>query len=364
MIHLALIATIASAQTPVERDSAGIRIVENPARATAPVVFRLGARTASIGGPADNPDDEFRRGWSYALRMSDGSIAMPDRDRVQFFSVRGERAGIFGRAGAGPEEFSSLGALEFCRTRGDTLVAGDNHNGRTAIIHARKVVRTVPLSVAYGGSMVGCFDDGTFLMRGGLPNFRTPTYTIRLNRLRLDGTHVNEIGKFDLQAPSAVTRLHNATVKAWGQRVYIGDGANSEIRVYRANGKLTHIIRSADPPQRVSAADAEKNLAGTAPSFRQFATIWRPETWPAYSTFYVDPEGRLWVGSYVWNHAESPNDVWTAFDTSGHLIGRLEVPRKLDGKSVSVLAFGNNEVQLRWIDADGFVHLSFHALTR
>ena len=47
----ALLAHIASAQAPRIRDSAAVRIVENGARLTAPVVFRLDAKpTFHFGG--------------------------------------------------------------------------------------------------------------------------------------------------------------------------------------------------------------------------------------------------------------------------------------------------------------------------
>ena len=298
--------TVLTAQSPVERDSAGIRIIENPSRAAAPVVFRLGEPVLDLGGPAENPDVELKQGRGSGaltppggLRLSDGTVAVPDAVRIQLFDARGRRAGMFGMFGAGPAEFRSLGPAEFCRTRGDTLIAGDYRNGRFAVIHGQSVVRTSAYSAQFGGGLAGCFDDGTILMKGGLPNFRTPTYTVRLNRLRLDGTLANDLG-------------------------------------------------------------AERALNTQSPAFREMARGWQPDTYPAYFTVLVDPDGRLWVQDG--SPRRTDRDGWTAFDSNGRLIGRLELPRMIGQRPAAVVNFGVNEVQVRQQDADGFYHLVFYPI--
>jgi hypothetical protein len=363
-ITWACCAASAAAQAPVERDSAGIRIVENPSRATAPVVFRLGAKAVEVGGPATDLDDEFnarRLGTFKGVRMSDGSLAVINAVRVQLYDARGNKTGVFGRTGAGPQEFVSLSSVEYCRTRGDTLVAGDYRNGRIAIIHARTVVKTIPLSAEFGGSMTGCFDDGTMLMQGGLPNFKTPTYTVRLHRVRLDGTLVNSLGTIVFRTPSPVAGLVHPSVAVAGQRVYAGDGATSEIRVYHADGRLLQIIRSADLAQRIAPADVERALGRSTAAQRD---MWRPATYPTFLRLLADPDGRLWVRDFPPAGKATEADGWTAFDSNGRLIGRLEVPRKIGISSASVLAFGAGEVQLVERDEDGFYHLAFYPIVQ
>jgi hypothetical protein len=159
-----------------------------------------------------------------------------------------------------------------------------------------------------------------------------------------------------------VTGLIHPTVRVQGQYVYIGDGDRSEIRVYGADGRLARIVRSADPVQRISAADAERMLAHQSPAFRQLAAQWTPATHLAYSTFHVDPTGRLWVNDSPAPPISDEVNGWTAFDATGRLLGRLELPRTVGGRRVSVVSFGVNEVQLRWSDEDGFMHLSLHQI--
>jgi hypothetical protein len=345
-------------QTPTMRDSAGIRIVENPSRSTAPVAFRFGARTLDLGGPANNPDDEFMRGLAKAgLRLPDGTVAVPDVSRIHFFDAKGLRLSILGRLGAGPAEFRSINAAEFCRTRGDTLIAGDYRNGRFAIIHHNRVVRTTSYR-DFGSAVVGCFGDGTVLMQGGLPG-SAPTYVVRLRRVSLDGSLVAEFDDLVYRVPSSLTHNVRVAVRTVGQRVFVGDGATSEIRVYDSNGKLVEIVRTNDKPRRIAAAEAERSQGAqtqgvNAPS--------RPSTYPTYHNFRLDPEGRLWVQDFI----DEPNSGrwWTAFDAQGRLIGRLEVPSLGGMAPPTVAGFGVNEVQVARVDADGFVHISFYQLVR
>ncbi|MGV3711091.1 MAG: hypothetical protein ACO1Q7_19875 [Gemmatimonas sp.] len=57
---IALVATSGAAQNVRTRDSSGVRIVENPSRLKAPVVFTLGTKlNADIGGLDDDPDKEL-----------------------------------------------------------------------------------------------------------------------------------------------------------------------------------------------------------------------------------------------------------------------------------------------------------------
>jgi hypothetical protein len=361
---LLFIASAAGAQAPVERDSAGIRIISNPSRETAPVVFRLGAPTLDLGGAADNPDLEFRTGpggrasFISGLRMPDRTVAVPDGVRIQFFDAKGGRDGTVGRYGSGPSEFRSLWATAFCRTRGDTLVADDRQNGRFAVIHGKQVVRTT----AHGqlGDFVGCLDDGTILVGRSWPGRRDPTYAHQLSRVRLDGMLVNPFNDFIFRTPSTVARTMFGIIRPAGRRVYAGDGATSEVRVYRADGPLTHIIRSADAPRKITAADVELALKGTHPSVRE---QWRPETFATYSDFLVDPDGRLWVKDFP--PAQPAERIgWTAFDINGRLIGRLEVPRAVGKTPFQIVAFGVNEVVVWRVDDDGFSRLAFYPIVK
>jgi hypothetical protein len=353
----------------VVRDSAGVRVVENAARARAPVAFQLGAAPSlDFGGPEeDNPDNEFSptQGYLRGVRLSDNGLAVIDVVRVQFFDAAGKRVRIAGRDGAGPEEFRYLTSI--CRTRGDTIVVSDSRNSRLGILDRNGViVRTVRQDEHGSPPFDGCFDDGTVLLQRALPAAPGATRTMRLTRVRLDGTVVNAIGDFSFPAFDMVTQ-NAGTVIAQQQRVYIGDGMTSEIRVYTPAGKLTTIIRSADPPVRITATEAEDRMRSSIPSnvpaaeaaerMDRMRSRPRAATWPAYRRVHVDPRGRLWVQDYTTESA-SP-DGWTAFDADGRLIGRLLIPPPAPGaRRLQIISFGSDELLVRRQDEDGFAHLS------
>jgi hypothetical protein len=202
-------------------------------------------------------------------------------------------------------------------------------------------------------------------MQAGLPNFHTPTYTIRLNRLRLDGTLVKEFPDIDLRSPSGVTYFIHPNTRVWAQRVYVGDGTINGIRVFGGDGRLTHIIRSADTAQRITPADIERSLGVQPPMVQaNLRKQWIPDAFPTYSSFRIDAEGRLWVQHFVNVDKRTDVDSWTAFDINGKLIGRLEVPRRIGNRGVSVMGFGLNEVQLMQSDDKGNYRLAFYPIER
>jgi hypothetical protein len=353
----------------VVRDSAGVRIVENPARARAPVVFQLGdTPKLDFGGPdEDKPDNEFsaNQGYLRSVRLSDHGLAAIDVVRVQYFDARARRVRIAGRSGSGPEEFLYLTSI--CRTRGDTIVVSDMRNRRLGILDRNGgIVRTVTQGELGSPPFDACFDDGTLLLQQSLPSSPGANRTTRLTRVRLDGSVVNVVGDFTF-APFEMVTQSESVVLAWGQRVYVGDPRFSEIRVYTPAGKLTSIIRSADPAVRITDADVEERLRSTIPRnvpttevserMARMRSLPRPAHWPAYRRVHVDPRGTLWVQDY--NITYPSPDGWTAFDSEGRLLGRLVMPAPASGqRRLQVIAFGEDELLVRRADQDGFAHLT------
>lgn len=369
----ALIAAVASvpaaAQAPAVRDSAGIRIVENPSRLEAPVAFTLGARPSfDVGGLESDPDAEFnhRQGYLRGTFLSDGRFAVIDVVRVHFFDATGKRTKIRGREGAGPEEFRYLTSI--CRTRGDTLVLEDGQNRRVAIMDGNgNFVRTIPQRDLGSPPFDACFDDGTFL----LEHVAGPRAALQdhLTRVRLDGSVADTLGVF----PSGfdIVTQSETTVLAAGATFYYGDPATNEIRVYDRDGRLRRIVRSDDPPERISDAEVERKLAGSIPAtvspaerkarMDQMRAVPHSATWPAFRGVEVGSDGRLWMQDYQRTHP-SP-DGWTAFDSTGRLLGRLVIPSPVQRvPPFQVIAFGRDGILVRRWDADQATHLTVYPL--
>lgn len=370
----AVAASATGAHAPTVRDSAGVRIVENPSRAKAPVLFKLGATARfDVGGLEQNPDEEFnpRQGYLRGAWLSNGGLAVIDVVRIHYFDKAGKRLKIAGRAGKGPEEFTYVTSV--CRTRGDTIIVSDQNARRMAVLTGTGgAVRTFLQDSLGSPSFDGCFDDGTVLFQRmifGAPG--TPT-TERLARVRLDGTLVNTIGDFDAGLLDMVTQSMPTTL-ASGQRMYWGHPRTSEVRIFNTAGKLVSIVRSADVGGAISSDDVERRFRSTIPTntppaqvterMDRMRSLPHASTWPTYRGFRVDPNGRLWIQDYASTYP-SP-DGWTLFDAQGRLVGRLVLPAPKQGeRQLEVIGFGVDELFVRRTDEDGGAHLTAYPIVR
>jgi hypothetical protein len=146
------------------------------------------------------------------------------------------------------------------------------------------------------------------------------------------------------------------------------------VRTFTANeSRMPPSSASDDPRVRITEAVAEQRRNATfrplggaaqrsAMQERMRATPY-PETWPAYGRIHDAPDGTLWVQDYKVSFPAP--DVWTAFDSSGRLLGRLQMPSPATGDiALEVMEFGTNEILLRRRDAEFAVHLAVYTVIR
>lgn len=372
---LSVVAVSLHAQAPTVRDSAGVRIVTNPALVAAPETFRFDpSPTLDVGGLEDNPELEFKsnQGYLRGVFLSDGTLAATDEWRLQFFNPRGMRLGIVGTKGAGPGEFRYI--IGICRTRGDTLVVHDSHNARNVVISpARSVVRTFPAGSNGALTFSSCFADGTVVLSHSEYDRTTGTMTMQYRRARLDGTIVNAL----LSAPP--TRLDQVTsaehaVATAGRRFYHALPDSAHITAYDVTGQPVLVIRYGGTPERITDADALRRMsyaipggrkpteaeiaASKAEGLRRWKSGPHAEYWPTHGRIHVDDQGRLWVNQYRKN-MDAP-DVWVAFAADGRMIGKLVLPPR----RMQVIGFGNDAILVRTFDDDGATHLALHSIRR
>jgi hypothetical protein len=305
--------------------------------------------------------------------LSDGSLAVTDEWRIQFFDPKARRLGILGAKGGGPEDF--LYIIGICHTRGDTLVVYDSHNHRNVVISpARKVVRTIPAETNGAIVFSSCFDDGTIVLAHSDFDRNTMSSTVRYVRARLDGTIANPLLTVAAVRFDMVTSAEEATATA-GQRFYHGLPDGSQITAYNTAGKPVQIIRYAETPEKISGADALGRVGyalpagGGKPSEADIAAakaksleLWksRPhaEYWPTHGRIHVDDQGRLWVNQY--QRDTKALDVWVAFGADGKMIGKLVLPAGWK----EVIGFAKNGILIRTYDSDGAAHLELHSIVK
>ncbi len=361
-------ATSLLSQAPRVRDSAGVRIVENVARATAPIAFTLApTSTSDIGGLKNDPADEFTY-WLISfnvVRLSNGARVVGDITRLRFFDSSDKQFKVAGREGQGPREFMHTSSI--CSTRGDTVVVRDGTNGRISIwTRDGDYVREFNLERRM--ERMGCFDDGTML----LASWEGPQ--LRLEHRRLDGAVIKALGAFGGALPQTRYYYSQTSLAVRGTRFYIGDPRTNEVKGFDQQGKLVSIVRTADPVERVTAAETNAMVppgggAGTtsggartsaAPPPRPPGPT--PTVWPAYDQIDLDESGRLWIEEF--RKTPTAPSVWTAFDVDGRLLGKFTMPAQTKRGDPHLLAFTNGSALVRREDNDGAVHLVEYRLVR
>ena len=348
---------------PRVHDSAGVQIVGNGSRASAPAVFRLGATPIlDLGGLSDNPDDELQVGAS-AIRLRDGRIMLANRTSVIVLDASGKRLQVIGRKGAGPGEFRAISS--YCQTRGDTIIVSDGSNGRVTVLDGKGgYVRDIPTRGAVRPG--ACLDDGRFLRAEG-QIIRKDQFDWRYHYLlsRTDGAIALDLG----EQPAMTIGGPIASFFAVGDQLILASGRESDIRLFSGNNALIRIIRSDDPPVKMTDQDAKAHNAVVTvteiPVSKDGSrgrpntvTMPHPDFWPPYGRVLPDLDGRVWVEDN--RRADSPG--WTAFDLSGRMLGRLDPPPHAEAERWRVVGFGHNELIAARQDDDGAYRVTFYPL--
>lgn len=364
------------AQGVTIRDSAGVRVVSTGARSTSRIAFELATSPSlELGDNKAAVEEEFthQSGALRAVHLASGGFAAIDETRVHFFNKRGGRTAIIGRAGMGPGEFSHISSI--CRTRGDTLVLGDQRTRRNTILSGEgEYVRVIAQDSLGAPSHSSCFDDGTIALIRRMPAASpvAPSYW-RITRVRLDGTLVNVVAERPA-APLNPVAPQPLVAVAIGTLLYVGDGSSSELIVYSAAGRVVRVLRTADPRIPITDAEADARMRAAIPPnappavaarLSALGTQNRPKVWPAYSDVHVAPDSTVWIEDYDRRDTPGSPAMWTAIDDAGRVAGRLRLFAGPPGQpEPQVVGFLSDAVMLRWNDADGAAHLGVYRIHR
>lgn len=332
----------------------GVAIVTNDERASAPTQFSLShSPVLAVGGPGRSPDDGLApdNGALSASMLSSGGLVVAEETRLVVFDVTGNRRAIIGRSGSGPGEFRFIHAM--CRTRGDTIVVEDFNNAKLVVIDARAgtIVSTFPNA---DGHLLGrsCFGDGTFLVQDEEFDRETRARTLRYLRMRLDGTVIDTFFSVH-RTREQIRQAGLPHLAVSGSRWFYADPYFSEIRSFDVAGNLTRIIRSDEDLLQVSRRDALAAQGMEAARGSQTQPAYETEMVrkPFYGDVMADPDGMLWVNDLL--EPGDVHDVWTAFDPSGKMLGRLLVPVPPLGEAFNLIDFTSGGVLMRRYDENG-----------
>lgn len=348
------------------RDSAGIRIIENPRPPEGSrLEWRIGPEPTVSIGQVEGEEPYMLHLAMDATRLPDGRIVVANRgtDEVRVFDAFGTHLFTVGGAGEGPGEFRSLWRV--AAWSGDSIVAWGRVDRRYSIFdpqggYRRSFVLETdetaprerrfrnPVAVRPNGSIVawsGQYGD-------------TADVEIRDGEGRLAfslGAHPHQEIVFarasgGISESTSAVYSRELVTSLWGDLVVVAPNDRYELRAFRANGLLARIVRRGHEPRAPSEADRQifieermamyhsgrDPLTGQPPPDDMLAmlremveSIPLAATFPAFSEILTDDAGHLWVREYDFPGEERTAPLWTVFDPGGQVLGFIEIPPEL-----------------------------------
>lgn len=338
------------------RDSAGIRIVENPAPpADSRLGWRIGSEpSVSIGRRGgEEPYLLYRAGD--ATILSDGRILVADggSGELRFFDSTGSHLASRGGQGEGPGEFLQLRSLE--PWPGDSIVAWFGPRQNVSVFDSGgNYARTIEIndpsdpwawrlaSTSVRGSILAVLlleyaDTLVMELRDGEGGLRT---SLGAHPSWQPAVLVDEGTEREMQHVPTFTR--GPVWGVWGDLAAIGVTSRYEIKAYGADGSLARIVRREHSPRAPTPEDIEAWIESrillyypdAAPSEQEYrrgnyraAPV--AEHFPVFTSIMIDALEHLWIREYDLPREERPAPLWTVFDPEGQVLGFVETPAEL-----------------------------------
>lgn len=346
------------------RDSADIRIVENPRPADdSRLPWRIGSEpSVSIG--------EYEGDDPYILHQANDAVMLPDRrivvanmgtNEIRLYDAQGVHQIMWGGTGGGPAEFQGLTGIALWP--GDSVFAWEvgrsasgradlwggsvfdlaGNLGRSFQIESDDGQGLQPRVVLASGEILGRrttggAEDGYWRMEAAY------SLVAREGAAELSfGTHPGLEG---FRGVYSGVMLHIARMAysrglhetAWEGMLVITTDDRYELHAYRmSDGALARIVRrehSSRAPTRAEVVDAMLNAFIEAEQPEEVIEMFRPAydevpivgSFPAFRALLADALGHLWVREYTPPDIERPAPLWTLFDPEGQVLGFVETP--------------------------------------
>ena len=336
-----------ASRASIVRDSAGVRIAENPPGANGeewrlqiPAVLRIGRSEGQGPGP------DLFGSVHQAIRLSTGNIAVADglAAEIRVFDENGNHLLTFGGRGEGPGEFTNLWTI--AELTGDSIAAVDAAGERVSLFSsdgtfARSfVIPRVPGASA--PNVVGWLEGGPLVIRTLTVSPSRDTRDESTHLLYAADRHGEILGTLGEFAGSrlgangyALTFGGRAVFAAGGTLAWYGHSSRFELMGYDATGSLRRVVRMERALRPVTdtdidraRAELEEGLRGmTGPAVERMLAMDFAGTHPVHGELLSDATGHLWVERYLNDSAADPGpQVWDIFDADGRLTGYLEAP--------------------------------------
>ena len=272
-----------------------------------------------------------------------GRIFVGERQspKIHAFSTEGDLISEIGQEGEAPGEFKSLQAIH--TGPGDTLYTFDSLRRRISAFAPGSLQLAYAFTVSddstgnYPSGFFGATDSG-FLMefeepgtdpprsvhakvvdwKGGVsqdPSLRLPAieWIALQGPIRAMGMHM-PFGRYPFFRLGPADHIYTGSSGAIDIAIVTADGM--------AHGNITHPHRGAPVTSR-DIDEYVRNYWGDLPD--QIRRAMRYETRPAYSTFQVDGDGRIWIRLTTADE-DAETSQWLVLNAESQVVGELTLP--------------------------------------
>ena len=331
------------------RDSAGIRILENPRPPDGSrLAWRIGPEPEVSIGERDDEEPYLLSSVTGAMRLPDGRIVVANRSTndLRFFDALGTHLSTRGGSGEGPGEFQNLQGIR--SWPGDSIAAWYGFRAAVSVFdsegnHGRS------FTMADHGETRGFLwrpmattGDGRVLARWSREEEDTVMVQFRDGEGQVQsslGTHAGLEPHISPDGYLFGKVFERARVlELWGGLVVIGTTSRYELKAFTHDGTLARVVRLEHEPRPVTDSDVDAYISGLPPMpgqspqliRRRYRSVPVAEHFPAFNSIIADGAGHLWVREYNFHDEERPAPLWTVFDVQGQVLGLVETPKDLE----------------------------------
>ncbi len=387
---------------PVQRDSAGVTIVESHwvAEWSEGAEWRIEEEPTVSIGEADGEAPYLLSYLAGALRLDDGRIVVANHDptsQIRVYDEQGRHQVSWGGTGEGPGELR-MPPFSVYRGPGGELVVPElgvwlvhrfdldgTFIDRATLEYERVVDPETRVTSAGCCAFAEVLPDGNWLIlypeeaviEGS--GVRRGEYV--LGRFNTEGEWLGVFtrypGRLWRQGGSdegALVRLPltaSFSTAVQGEEVFVGNGTAFQVDVFDAEGVQRRSIRlDREPPPFTDElreryiewqVEGAEQHPGGAPPQEVRSRLQRdlPDRLPAFSQILIDPEGRLWLIGYQVRGADDEPRIATILWPDGRLLGQLALP-----PGVRPLQVGDDWILGQTEDELGVVRVVLHGIER
>ena len=370
----------------VTRDSADVRIIENPRPPDGSRVWLVGPEPSVSIGEREGRDPYMLHQVRDATKLNDGRILVANGgdDELRVFDASGIWLESWGGRGEGPGEFGDLSHVD--SWAGDSVIAWSGPGSSISVFDSegnfgRGFTLEIDADDPFGLYVFPAAVTATSsILAGQLPEvFDRVVIELR----DAEGRLLSSLGRHPGVEHHPVETISGSVrmvmrYKAifgpavaqvpWGELVVHTLGDRYEIKAFTEDGTLARVVRrdhaSRPPTAEEVEGYIEEQVSGypdelIAERRRQYRSVPVAERMPAFTSVVVDGLHHLWVEEYELPGEERPGSLWTVFDPEGRVLGFVETPEGLE-----IFEIGEDYILGRSLDELDVEHVQVWPLER